>query len=108
MSAPINRKQVNTTGTGLKPFVPLNRWGFGADISINIVFSGAATVTLEGTLDHVNREGVTDVFDIVNGVGITVDTALNITDTPLEAIRINQTAGTGSVTMHVMQGGACG
>lgn len=109
MSAPINRKQDNVAGTGAKPWIPLNRWGNDFNYSIVLTFTGAATVTVEGTVDYLNRPNQTIVpFDIVNAVGVTSDSSINIIGTPLEGLRINQTAGAGSVEFHVMQGGASG
>lgn len=107
MSAYINRKQTdNVSGVGGKPWIPANRWGFGADFSILVEITGTATVDVEGTLDQINRGDIPKVFKIQNATGLTTTTALNITDTPLEAIRVNQLSGTGTVAFHVMQGGS--
>ena len=107
MSAYINRKQSNSAGVGAKPWVQLNRWDNNANYSLVLKFTGTATVTVEGTLDHINRELETiEAFDVENAIDLTADAYLNITNTPLEAIRINQTAGAGSVDFHVMQGGS--
>ena len=67
----------------------------------------SATVTVEGTLDYINRDSASiNAFEVENAIDITADAYLNITSTPFEAIRINQTSGTGSVKFHLMQGGS--
>lgn len=107
MSSPINVKQVNDAGAGEKEWISLNR--FGEDnITLNAVVNGLATFTIEGTLVQLNRGqplAAEDVFSITNLVDLTASTSANIEDTPLEAIRVNQTAGAGDVTLHVMQQG---
>jgi hypothetical protein len=104
MAAYINRKQDNVAGTGAKPWIPLNRWSDNSNLSLVLRFTGAATVDIEATLDQINRGDTVTAFTVVNGAAITADTELNITATPLESIRINQTAGAGSVSFHVMTG----
>lgn len=113
MGAYLNYKQENAAGVGTKPWIPLNRWDRG-DFSLNIIITGTVTMDVEGTLKKLNQDtdstdiaagspSAEDIFAIASATGLTASTALNITDTPLEAIRINQTAGTGSVKLHVMQ-----
>lgn len=109
MGAYINRNQNNNLpGVGAKAWIPLNRWDNGSNYSLVIGISGTATVTVQGTLDQINRGQTPKAFDIENAVDLTTSVDLNITDTPLEAIRVNQTAGTGTVEFHVMQGGSSG
>lgn len=108
MGSPINIKRVNSAGVGVKPWIPLNRWT-NDDLTINLSINGTATVTVEATLVQINRGGVpvpADIFPITNLTAITATTAANIPETPLEFIRVNQTAGTGSANLHVMQQGS--
>lgn len=109
MSAYINRNQINTTGTGEKPWVPLNRWA-NDDYTVKLTVNGMATFSLEGTISQINRgeSGSEFTLNDESGTpisGITSTTTYVIAATPLEAIRVNQTAGTGSVDMHIMQSG---
>jgi len=106
----INRKQTNPTGIGEKDWVPLNRWSNASNYSIVTTVNGIATYTIESTLDQLNRLTLAeianvDVCAIENAIDQTTSGCFNVTATPLEAIRIKQTAGTGSVVMHVMQAG---
>ena len=113
MGASINVKQENAAGTGEKPWLTLNRLTT-PDYSLNIIVSGTATFDIQGTLKQLNNAtnlpeagtpAAEDIFSIQGLTGLTASTAAKITNTPLEAIRVNQTAGTGSVTLHVMQAG---
>lgn len=103
MSSPVNRKQLAVTGVG--DWIPLNRWS-NDDLSVVTTANGTVTYDVEFTLDQVNRAGVTVVDrPILNGTGLTADANLNVTETPMEAVRVNITAGAGSVDFHVMQSG---
>lgn len=103
MSSYINRKQSNVTGVG--DWIPLNRWA-NDDYSVVIVDNGTSTYTVEGTLDQINRKGVIGnevVFGIENLEAVTGDMSNKITETPMEAVRIN--VDSGDVDFHVMQNG---
>ena len=105
MASFINRKQTAVTGVG--DWIPLNRWSKD-DYSIVTTVNGTATYTIEFTLDQVNRAGVLGnevARPVLNGEDLTASANLNITETPMEAIRVNITAGAGSVDFHVMQNG---
>jgi len=103
MSSPVNRKLLTVTGVG--DWIPLNRWAKD-DLSIVTTANGTVTYDVEFTLDQVNRPNVTVTpRPIENGTGLTADANLNVTETPMEAIRVNITDGAGSVDFHVMQSG---
>ena len=113
MGASINVKQVNEAGTGAKPWITLNRLT-GANYSLNLIVTGTVTFDVEATLKQLNNAtnlpeagaaAAEDIFGIQGLAGLTASQAAKIEHTPLEAIRVNQTAGTGSVTIHVMQEG---
>lgn len=112
MASYINRRQENPAGIGEKQWVPVNRWAGPANFTVMTVVDGVATYTLETTIDQLNRDpfnGVAEtVCPVVNAIDLTADACLNITNTPSEAFRINQTAGTGSVIMKIMQNGEGG
>ena len=104
MASPVNVKKTYT-GTGTQVAIPLNRWSRD-NYSVVTDVGATATYTVEGTLDQVNRPDVTPVwFDITNLVALTADAAEKVTDTPMEAIRMNITANTGDLGLHVMQNG---
>ena len=105
MPSAINRKQLAVTGVG--DWIPLNRYSKN-DYSIITTVNGTATYSVEITLDQINRSGILGTETarpVVSAIDLTVDANLNITSTPAEAIRINITAGAGSVDFHVMQSG---
>jgi hypothetical protein len=109
MSAYINRKQVNVAGIGVKPWIPLNRWSEPGNYSVVVTVDGSAEYTVQSTVDPVNKPSRNDgiyVCDVENAIGITVDQCFNITSTPLEAIRVEQTLGSGTLTVRVMQNGS--
>ena len=106
MSSPINRKLTGITGTS--DWIPLNRWGRDDLSIVTTIDSGTPTYTVEFTLDRINQVGVLGsevARDVVDAVDLTANANLNITATPMEAVRLNITSGTGSMTFHVMQGG---
>jgi hypothetical protein len=77
------------------------------EVSLQAVVSGTATYTIQQTLDNPNAAGVTPVwFDHpdANLVGQTVNRQGNYAYIPV-AIRLRQTAGSGSVTLTVVQAG---
>jgi len=106
----INVKQVNTSSTGIKPWIPVNRWTNGSNYTIICSVDGVATYTLETTIEMLNRLTADELAAVVacpveNAVDLSGSSCLNIFSTPAEAFRINQTAGAGTVTMHIMQAG---
>lgn len=113
----INFKQENAAAVSAKEWISLNRWGSN-NYSLNIIITGTATVDVEGTLKKLNQDdfhstdpaagtpAANDIFTISGATGLTATIALSLFDTPLEAIRVNQTAGAaGTVDFHVMQAG---
>jgi hypothetical protein len=107
MSTPLNKRKTYAAGVGAKGWFMLNRWS-PSNYIVNIIISGVATVDLEGTMVQLNRGETTtasDIFVLPGGASIAASVAVNVADVPIEAIRINQTAGAGTVTMHIMQAG---
>ena len=113
MSAYINVKQVNAAGVGVKPWIQVNRWQANT-YTLNMSISGAATYSVQGTLKKLTQEtnatdaaagtpAAADIFDLPSATGLVASTVLYITDTPLGAIRMDQTVGAGSVKFPVMQ-----
>lgn len=107
MSTPLNKRKTYAAGVGAKDWFMLNRWS-PSSYTVNLILDAGVTVDLEGTAIQLNRgETATadDIFVLPGGSAISATTAISVVDVPLEAIRINQTAGVGSAIMHVMQGG---
>lgn len=77
------------------------------ECSLQIVVSGTATYSVQQTLDNPNAAGVTPTwFDYpdINLVGATTNKQGNYAYIPV-AIRLRQTAGSGSATLTVVQAG---
>ena len=77
------------------------------EVSLQAVVSGTATYTIQQTLDNPNSAGVTPTwFDHPDTtlVGATTNKQGNYAYIPV-AIRLRQTAGSGSVTLTVVQAG---
>lgn len=107
MSAPLNKKITYAAGVGAKAWFPLNRWG-PSNYTITIIKTGTVSINVEGTVVQLNRGDTIaagDVFTLPSGATITANTSFGVSDLPLEAIRVNQTSGTGTVSMHIMQAG---
>jgi hypothetical protein len=112
MAAYVNVRK-SYTGTGAQDAIPLNRWGED-DYSVKLALTGVCDVTIQGTLDYVNRpldadfqDGVTpEWFDITGLVNVIANTVEVVSSTPLEAIRANITTNGGAVALHVMQQGS--
>ena len=106
----INHNQINETGTGAKPWIAANRWSNASNYTIFATVNGTVTYTLETTIEQLNRLtaaeiAVAKVCPVVDATDQIANGCFNITATPLEFIRVNQTAGSGSVDIHVMQSG---
>lgn len=87
------RSSVSQTGVGASSGIALT--GRYTNISLAAVVSGTATYTIQHTLDDTNW------FDHEFMVGKTANDDGNY-GFPVSQVRINQTAGTGTVTLTVM------
>ena len=103
---PINVRQENDAGTGEKPWIFLNTYA-GPSITFNFIVDGTATFDMQGTLVNVQRDTPTadDIFELGGLTNITATSAETLVGQPLVAVRANQTAGTGSVTIQLQQEG---
>lgn len=107
----INRDQINVAGVGEKPWIPMNRWSNSADYTIFAKVDGVVTYTIETTVAQLNRMtpaeiAAAKICSVVDATNQVADGCFNITATPVEFIRVNQTLGTGSVDIHVQQNGS--
>jgi len=104
----VNRTENNSAGIGVKPWVILDADALG-NISYNIELTGAGTFSLEATLVRVTDKNQSvdagQIFPVVNATALTATQAGVIQNTPLSALRINQTLGAGSTKLTVVSGG---
>lgn len=104
MASYVNVKK-EYAGAGNKDAIQLNRWSRD-NYSIQIAVTGTIDITVQGTLDYINREGETVVWSNISTLAnVTADTFDKIVDTPLEAIRVVVNSGAGSIIFHIAQNG---
>lgn len=107
-----------TTGASVGPWIPLNYDNAQVGISLQCVVTGSATYTIEHTLDNMYPQDANGILNqtvtatafphgVANLVGATSNQEGNYV-LPVAATRINQTVGTGSVTMTIIQEGIIG
>lgn len=103
---PINVRQENAAGMGEKPWILVNPYA-GPNITFNFIVDGTVTAEMQGTLVNPNRDTPTDddIFDLGGLDNITATSAETLVGQPLVAVRANQTAGTGSLTIQLQQEG---
>jgi hypothetical protein len=96
------------TGTGASNIGVLDHYRSPFNVGVGVVVSGTATYTLQHTFDDILAEGVTPVwFDHVDLDGLSANADGNYAF-PVRAVRINVTAGSGTVTATVIQAGMPG
>lgn len=92
------------TSTGVKIAVPLNRHG-NPQFSISVKITGTATYTLQGSISQINRDTSSDVWnDIPSMTALSIDAFQKIVNSPLEALRLNVTAISGTLDFQILQG----
>jgi len=99
------RPQVITqSGTGTSAWIPLDYKQAPFNVGMGAVVTGTITFDVEHTFDDVYDSTVTPTaFKNSTIVGKTANTDSNYAF-PIRAVRINNTAGTGSVTLTILQG----
>lgn len=99
------RPQVITkTGTGTTEWIPVDYKQNPFNIGLGLVISGTLTVDVEHTFDDIWDTTITPVaFKHSTLVGQTANKDGNYAF-PIRAIRINNTAGTGTTTLTILQG----
>ena len=96
---------VTQTGVGASAAIPVDIYCPSSNKGIAVDITGTATASVQITMDDIFDPAVTPLWldcGVPNLVGATAD-AQNTLATPCRAIRLNQTAGTGSSRMTVVQ-----
>lgn len=99
-----NPSIVTQTGTGTSAWIPVDHTQNAFAIGFGCVVSGTVTYDIEHIFDNIQSSSVTPTaFKHAVVIGQTGNKDGNYAF-PIRAIRINITAGTGSVTLTVLQG----
>jgi len=102
----INTQLVNADDV----WIQMNRWGppvYAATVTV----TGTVTYQLEGTFNHLNRGETATPFTLDDAAGTSISgetttKCFNLQEIPMEFMRVNQTAGGGTVDIHVVQQGS--
>jgi hypothetical protein len=95
---------VTRTGVGVSAVVPVDYLQSAFAIGFGAVVTGGATYTIQHTFDNVLDSTVTPTwFNHEDLIDETTNQDGNYAF-PIRGIRINQTVGTGSVALTVLQG----
>lgn len=96
-------KTIQVTGVGTSAWIPIDWYKLPINVSLHAIVSGTVTSTIEYTVSDVYDPAVTPIAFSVTGMsGLTANTAGNIAF-PIRAVRINNTAGTGTTSLTIMQ-----
>lgn len=96
-------QQVSVTGVATSNWIPVDRVQKPTGISLVADITGTVTSTIEFTTDDIFDASVTPLAMPVTGMAaITADTQGNIAF-PVQAIRVNNTAGAGTVRLTILQ-----
>src|SRR5262252_6474750 len=95
---------ITQAGTGASTPLPVNWRQDPVNIGIGcVITSGTATYNVEHTFDDITVGAPTNWFPNINISGATTNKDANYAF-PIRAVRLNVTAGTGTVVMAVLQG----
>lgn len=99
------------TGTGVTPPVPLDHYRQPFNVGVAVVVTGTVTYTVEHTYDDVyaqNFNPSTAVWFPLAALTAQTTTKDAAYTSPVTAVRLNISAGTGSATMTLIQAGMAG
>lgn len=99
-----NPSVVTKTGTGTSAWIPVDHTQNAFAIGFGCVTSGTVTYDVQHTFDNIYDSTVTPTaFTHSSVTGKTANQDGNYAF-PIKAIRLNVTAGTGTVTITILQG----
>lgn len=95
---------ISITGTGTTAWIPLDYKQSPFNVSVAAVVNGTVTYDIEHTFDEIFDTKVTPTA--FKHASITAQTANKDGNYafPVRAIRVNNTAGTGTTTLTILQG----
>lgn len=95
---------ISKTGTGTTAWIPVDYKQSPFNVSVAAVVNGTITYNVEHTFDEVFDPSVTPVAFIHSVLTAQTTNKDGNYAFPVRAIRINNTAGTGSTTLTILQG----
>lgn len=95
---------ISKTGTGTTAWIPVDYKQSPFNVSVAAVVNGTITYNIEHTFDEVFDPSVTPVAFIHSVLTAQTTNKDGNYAFPVRAIRINNTAGTGSTTLTILQG----
>lgn len=98
---------VSVTGVGTSQVIPLDWNSSPFNVGVGCIVTGTATYTVEATFDDVFAPNFTPASaNWLPNIGLTAQTASKDGNYafPVRGVRLNVTAGTGTVQMTVLQG----
>lgn len=99
-----NPSVITQTGTGASAWIPVDNTQNAFAIGFGCVVSGTVTYDVQHTFDNVFDSSITPTaFTHATVTGKTANQDGNYAF-PIRAMRLNVTAGTGSVTITILQG----
>jgi hypothetical protein len=105
----MRRALVSQTGVGASAPIPVDFTGNPNGVSLSIIKTGTVTYTIQHTFDDIfsptYNPSTGNWFDHDNAV--LVNATANANDNvffPITAVRINQTAGSGTTNLTVLEG----
>ena len=95
---------VSRTGVGQSAVVPTDYMQISPSVGVGAVVSGTVTYNVEHTYSDVLDPTVTPVWFVAPELSAQTTSKDGVYVGPIRGLRVNVTAGTGSVTMTVLQG----
>lgn len=92
------------TGTGTSAWIPLDYKQSPFNVGFGVVVNGAVTYDIEHTFDDVFDSTVTPTAFKHSTLTVQSANANSNYAFPIRAVRINNTAGTGTTTVTLLQG----
>jgi hypothetical protein len=92
------------SGIGFGTLIPLDMYQTPFEVSLDCIISGTVTYNIEYTNDDVWNVTPTDWTPVSSMSGLSAN-AFGTLTSPVRGLHINITAGTGSVTLRVIQAG---
>lgn len=95
---------VSKTGTGTSAWIPVDYRQGVTNIGLAVVINGVITYSVEHTFDNVFDPTVTPTAFTHSVIASQTANKDGVYNAPIRAVRLNNTAGTGTTTLTVLQG----